>query len=774
MRFDVSSFDLSFIKTIPILKRRAGNPGTKNTNFRYKDVVCAFDIETTRLKIGEKEIAKGVKKDDEISIMYVWQFQIGLGITVIGRTWEEFVLFMRKLAGYIKSEERLMIYVHNLSYEFCWLKDNYVLGEFIDNDSVFIIKKRKILKFLCFNARIEFRCSYIHSNMSLDEFTSKMKVEHKKLSGIEYDYKKIRYPWTELEPFEIDYISNDVQGLVECIYAELEIDGDDLYTIPLTSTGYVRREIKEAKKNADCKYLDDLSPDFETYKMLREAFRGGNCHASMYYSNRRIDGRIGSADRSSSYPDVQLNCNFPSSPYMKVRKEKQSLDDLFDKIEKGYGILARLRFMNVKLHNRFWGCPYLSLDKCRKVLGSDEYPLVIDNGRIRQCAFLEITVLDVDLKIILSQMGGEYDVEYIEPIDYQFCYMSPLPESIKEVIRKFYRIKTELKGDELNSVLYMKSKNKLNAIFGNSAQDPGKASIFYEPDSDEIYREGHEDKKTKERKYITVAENADDFEVVYKQNEQVYKECYEEMKTVLPYQYGCYTTAYARYFLELAIRECEKYGAFIYCDTDSVYYDLDAPVSFEQYNKDRIESSTKNGAFAVDSKGITHYMGVMEQEHGNNEKDTITSFKTLGAKKYAYIDGKGLHITIAGVSKHRGVHELWRYCASCDLIEKDGKKEFVNPLDALTPGEYLEDGTKTPGFVFKLAGGNEIEYIDRSRGWMTFEGHKLYVTSCAVIRPSTYELGLADDYMRLLTKWGNERKLLRAAEIYSGKHFSDF
>lgn len=762
MRFNVSDFDLSFIKTIPILKRRAGNPGTRNTNFYYKDIICAFDIETTRIKIGEKKISKNVYKDNEVSIMYVWQFQIGLNITVIGRTWEEFKLFMQKLAGYVKTEQRILIYVHNLSYEWNWLRDNYVLGNYIDNDSVFILKKRKILKFLCFNNKIEFRCSYIHSNMSLDEFTSKMNVEHKKLSGDKYDYDKKRYPWTELTEYEMNYICNDVQGLVECIYKEMEIDNDDAYSIPLTSTGYVRREIKESKKENECIYLNDLSPDYETYKMLREAFRGGNCHANPYYANRKFDGKIASADRSSSYPDVQMNCLFPSSPYMEVSKKKQSVDDIYHKIEMGYGILARLKLYNVRLTDNYWGCPYISLDKCRNVIGNEEYPLMIDNGRIRQCAYLEITVLDVDLKIILEKYGGEYTIDEIIPIDYKFCYLAPMPEPIKSVIRKFYELKTRLKGDETQAVVYMKSKNKLNAIYGNSAQDPGKAELFYEPETEDIYNSGYIDKKTKEKTYLKKAEDKKDIEKVKKYNDEIYKKCFYKMKTVLPYQHGCYTTAYARYYLELAIRECEKYYAFIYCDTDSVYYDMEKPVSFEEYNKERIESSTKNKAYAEDSKGKIHYMGVMEMEHGKTEEDIITCFKTLGAKKYAYIDKKhGLVITIAGVSKRLGAHEL---------LVKSAERENCHPLDLLSPGEFLEDGTKTDGFIFVKAGGNEIEYIDKSPGWMNIDGHNIYVTTCAVIKPSTYELSLADDYKKLLE---NPKVTNRAAEIFSGIKYDD-
>ena len=99
------------------------------------------------------------------------------------------------------------------------------------------------------------------------------------------------------------------------------IANDNLYTLPLTSTGYVRRETKKAmfgwaKKH---KYL---FPDIRVFDLLEEAFRGGDTHANRYYSGTVIkaDGKkilgIGSFDRSSSYPDVVLNDSFPMSKYI--------------------------------------------------------------------------------------------------------------------------------------------------------------------------------------------------------------------------------------------------------------------------------------------------------------------------------------------------------------------------------------------------------------------------------------------------------------------------
>lgn len=223
--------------SVPIQKRKPGNQGTRKRR-KYKDIVCAFDIETTRL-------------DDRHSIMYIWQFQFGLDHTVIGRSWKECMRFFKRLAASCGDNEYYVIFVHNLSFEFQFLSGQYAFT----NDEVFAVDSRKILKCDMFD-HLEFRCSYLHSNMSLAEYLRKMGVQDQKLSGSEFDYDKMRYPWTPLTPKEMQYCINDVKGLVEAIYVEMHLDDDNLYTFPLTSTGYVRRDVKAAMR--------EISPFFRS------------------------------------------------------------------------------------------------------------------------------------------------------------------------------------------------------------------------------------------------------------------------------------------------------------------------------------------------------------------------------------------------------------------------------------------------------------------------------------------------------------------------------
>ena len=210
--------------SLPTVKRKKGNQGTK-TKIEYKDAICAFDIETTRLP------------DIEQSIMYVWMFHVKqLNLTIVGRTWEEFDKFLKQIVEELE-ENSLCIFVHNLSYEFQFLQAVYSFSP----EEVFAVDNRKVLKCTMYDKHVEFRCSYLHSNMSLAEYTKKMGVAHQKMSGEEFDYNKTRYPWTPLLERELQYCVHDVIGLCEAIETEMLADGDNLYTFPLTSTGYVRR-----------------------------------------------------------------------------------------------------------------------------------------------------------------------------------------------------------------------------------------------------------------------------------------------------------------------------------------------------------------------------------------------------------------------------------------------------------------------------------------------------------------------------------------------------
>ena len=233
----------------------------------------------------------------------------------------------------------------------------------------------------------------------------------------------------------------------------------------------------------------------------------------------------------------------------------------------------------------------------------------------------------------------------------------------------------------------MKSKNKLNSIYGMSAQNPVKQSVDF-VGGEFVDREQDPEK---------LLEDA---------NEHAF----------LPYQWGVWTTALARLRLEEGIKLAGR--GFVYCDTDSVKY-LD-DIDWSDYNRQREQDSTHTEACAKDPKGVMHYMGVYEQER------TYSKFITMGAKKYAYQyeDGK-THVTVAGVNKRKGGAEL----------------DAHGGLEAFREGFIFTDAGGNE-LVYNDNPGELYCTSDK--------GNTYRITRNVTIRPSTYRLGYAEEYRQLL------------------------
>lgn len=590
--YDCRTFPYCLLNKYNILEY--GNGMRASNNRDIIDCVCAFDIETTRL-------------NETDSVMYIWQFQLE-EYTIIGRTWDEFRAFLNGLLAYT-CDRRLIIFVHNLSFEFQFLSG--VLN--FNTDDVFCIKSRKILKAIYLD--FEFRCSYLLTNKSLDKFLKDENVENRKVEGFDYNIK--RYWFTPLTSTELEYCINDVKGLVQAVRSRMNNNGDDLKSIPLTSTGYIRRMARRSM-GAFNRQIKNILPPPEVYTLLREAFRGGNTHASRFFANKILSD-VKSYDKSSSYPDSLVNKEYPMSRFLRA-DNCESEDDLDRLIRiRKKAVVFRCVLENVEL-DIFNPCPYLSYSKCRKVKGK-----ILDNGRIIHADYLETTLTDVDYKILKTQ--------YTYNMTVTDCYISNygyLPQGLRQLIIQLYKDKTRLKGDADKAYDYARFKELINAVYGMMAQDSAKDVVLYTNNSDNLYE-------------------VKDNELSERLNES-YKRAF------LAYQWGVWCTAHSRMELQTVInRVAETDGAyFIYADTDSVkYIETKNIVSFDDINVSRETLSVKSGAFENDIKGNRHVLGLFEYE-GQYKR-----FKTLGAKKYCVENYDGsIEITVAGVPKIKGGIEL--------------------------------------------------------------------------------------------------------------------
>lgn len=572
---NAAEYNFRNVRRIPIL-----DPDS-NRKIKYLDTVTAFDIETTLITKYQQ------------SIMYIWQFQIRK-TTVIGRSWDEFKTFIKGINDAVPDGCRIVCYVHNLSYEWQFIKN------IIPIDEVFAMDRRKILRVI--SGKLEIRCSYIHSNMSLDRFLQQMGVRHKKIKG--FDYSKKRYPWTRLSDQEILYCINDVRGLQEAICSEMRKDGDDLYTIPLTSTGYARREAREALASSRW-WIRMILPDLEVFQILRKVFRGGNTHANRWNANILHEASeeipIYSYDISSSYPASILENRYPSKFY----KGEPDLLWLYLKHDKA--ILMHIVMYDVRLIDDMFGCPYISKSKCDSITGGE-----FDNGRVLKAERIECWINEIDFQILLM----EYEFEY-QLIECWIAKKIRLPEPFRQMIIRMYQQKTSLKG--IDDYLYGKSKNRINSVYGMSVTSPVKEDLIFE---DGIIKESYD-------------RSLEDLIAEY------------HKKGWLPYQWGVWITSYSRLKLELGLHAI-PYTDFLYCDTDSIKFLGDHRKAFDDLNS-KIRNEEMS---AVDPSGKRHYLGIWEFD------GSYKRFKTLGAKKYCYEDDKGLHVTISGVNKTLGAEEL--------------------------------------------------------------------------------------------------------------------
>ena len=254
---------------------------------KVDNTIYTFDIETTSyLVLGNRVISARdyqTLSDEEQedckkqACMYVWQFSVNDQV-YYGRTWVELKLFLDALEKNDNSKK--IVFIHNLSFEF------QALWSVLRIKSVMSRKSRKLMTAQLEDYDIELRCTMMMSNAKLEKLPDLYQLPVRKKVG-DLDYNKIRVPHIEdpkngLTDTELAYCYNDVKGLSEAIRDRLEKDRYNIATIPLTSTGYVRKDTQRSM-NANTKNrgrFQDTKLTPNLYRLCRAAFRGGNTHAN--------------------------------------------------------------------------------------------------------------------------------------------------------------------------------------------------------------------------------------------------------------------------------------------------------------------------------------------------------------------------------------------------------------------------------------------------------------------------------------------------------------
>ena len=635
--FDPQNFPLEIFKNAPVRHKR----GKTLDKVGYFDLAVSFDIETTTIEDAEKPYA----------FMYQWQMCIE-DYVFMGKTWSCFRAFLDRLQsvlelGIYKDEDclcglSLVCYIFNLSFEFQFM--HHFIGELIQPLFTDVYKPLVVPTIL----GITYKCAYRLTNKSLETFTKGF--PHAKLAG-DLDYRIIRTPIYNdikngLTDLELAYCYNDVKGLSEALRDRLEKDTKyNIATIPLTSTGYVRKDCQHSmRKDPKCrsKFLE-LRLDPHLYELCRMAFRGGNTHANAAFVGKTIGvnnyGIIHHQDITSSYPRQILCKGFPRTPFEKIDPAPDFLAKL-PKLSKYYCYLIKFIIWDAEYIGSC-GVPYIA--KAKSFTRTMDRKLIKeDNGRIFSAPIIKCCMTEIDMQILLR------DYKYSR-IDIQEVYRSKkglLPYELRRVCLDYYKKKTILKGFKEGTpeaYEYARAKELLNAIYGMLCMRPDR--IEYEFD-------GNEYKAT----IRPLSEMLDKF--------------YDSESSFLPYQYALWVTAHARADLDRGMQICGK--DLIYIDTDSCFYIGDHQAEFDKLNAEIEADARRHGAIAANSKGVEFPIGVWTTE------DDCKYFRTLGAKKYILsTDGKTIQATISGVSKKVGAEYFTKHgfdsFTDQTIIEDSGK-----------------------------------------------------------------------------------------------------
>lgn len=553
----------------------------KGKRKKYDNTIYTFDIETTSFLILNNEQIPATKylelskKEQEecnfMSTMYIWMFGINDEV-YYGRTWEELKGFLIRLENW-GTYCKKYVFVHNLAYEFQFLRNIFNMK------NVFARKSRKPIKFELEDFNIEFRCSYMMSNCSLEKLADVYKLDVKKLVG-NLDYSLMRNSKTELTEKELAYCENDCLVVYKYILKELETY-ETMKGLPLTSTGHVRKELKN-KIEKDYSYINkvrrSVNVDGHVYNLLIDAFAGGYTHANWIYADEIIKN-VNSYDFTSSYPYVMLTEKYPSSEFRKIGVKR------IEQMKSCFAYIVHVKFTNIKCkyYNNF-----ISQSKCKKI-----YKGRYDNGRVMGAEELEIVLTDVDLKFIFET----YEFESYEFLECYYSIYDYLPKQFLEFILEKYINKTKFKNVEGKEVEYALEKAKFNSLYGMTVTNNIKDEVIFDN------RDGWSEKAISNEKIQELLEK-------------------EKKLGFLSFSYGVWVTAYARYNLLSNLIKLDEY--VIYADTDSLKlrdgFDIEV---INNYNKSVIEKIKKvsdeleidiNKFCPTDSKGIKHELGVFDHD----------------------------------------------------------------------------------------------------------------------------------------------------------------
>lgn len=734
-----------------------------NKHLFIADIECGFDIETTTTEKG--------------AFMYKWQLVFGEYL-LSGRTWPEFFQVMEEIQRRYKfgttSKKRksqmhyttntVIMWIANAGYEFQFLchkkwHDSYLIqDDSSGKPEVFADGMRKPLKvMLSFTGTQDDPAIMVYDALkfstSLDQLakdyctTRKRKIKQPDGSVMsDLDYSIPRCSSTPLTTTEDEYCDADVAILYEWAHYYNDAYLRQNSIAPMTSTGIIRHAVNEAfddvATHADHNYILSLHPSFgEYYRIMQHLYRGGYTYASRAKAGRELHDVVGK-DFTSSYPAVMLQSEeFPVSPFL--AKKVASVEGLCALSDKAWYAdfeftnLVQIRGISIenayKLHE--WK---VSATQCRQATGA-----VFDNGKVAFAKKMTVTLTKQDFEVYKKF----YKWDFVKVSKVMAADEGPLPDWFLKIVKYYYKQKAKLKVTDRGSTLYALSKAVVNGLYGLTVQKIHFDDIMFDPDSawssSHLHYRVQDDQQAMSELYER-AIGRDKFSMSRNNGMP---------KIVLSPYWGIYITAIARRNILDAVYELTSTqgdGDFVYCDTDSVYYqNADAHAAFfEAWNK-RVHADNSQHLIEPEFETLGDFDPVELDEQAAPDVYSY-SFKTLGAKRYIKYNDIALHATVAGLPHG----SLQRRATAA--VGPDPEQQIRWMV------EHFEDGLQ---ITAQEALKNAHTYIDTPVDDLIkdLHGNKEYMheDSCLVIYPINFTIKLTEEYKQIMGQSVEEFLLMR-------------
>lgn len=546
---------------------------------KYLLIGCGFDIETT--KVGKN------------SYMYHWQLSLGNEV-YLGRTWESFIDLIYEIKNKLKlkKNERLLMYIANLSFEFQFLRKRLPITGIMAK-----AKRNPIM--LEIDGFIEIRDALAITGTNLATL-AKNYCTTQKLVG-DLDYSILRNSVTEMTEKEKEYCINDVIILKEFSEYIFNYYGQQKF-LPLTKTGILRNIVKNKAKeyyklNVLKRKIFDLFPQTkdEYNYIMRYLFKGGYVHGVANYTGEIITN-LESWDKKSSYPSSEIAELYPVTPFKKFDVS------LFEDYVKKYNVIFIAEFTNLSTktnHSIF--SQHKSLITGKKI---------IDNGRVAFAEKCELFLCEVELE----ELNNFYKYDKMEIKYCAYAKKGKLPSYLILPMIEAYIKKEEInKNGGKDTAEYANQKSYLNSNFGMCVTRLKFNDYFID----------------------------DNGNVEMKEEEKTYHEAIKN--SILSPFWGIYITAYSRSDLLRFIYHTDSY----YSDTDS------GKVKRGKYDKYIKKHNAEIRKKVM--KGCEHYGINYEKIKGLGEYQkeyNIKRLKYLGCKRYLIEKENGeIESTISGLKK---------------------------------------------------------------------------------------------------------------------------